>query len=170
MLCVTISTDLHRQLALRPQIDQVGAQRFRGQHVERAERFVHQQQVGMHHQRARQADALAHAAGQLLRIGAFETAQADQVDRLLGAFSALVARHAARLQTQLHILLHGQPGKQRETLEHHRHAFGGSHHRLIAPQHLAGGRRQQAGDDAQQGRLAGARAAEQCRRSRLRAG
>ena len=34
-------------------------------------------------------------------------------------------------------------------------------HRLAAPQHLAGGRRQQAGDDAQQRRLAGAGAAEQ---------
>ena len=58
---------LHRQLAVGPQVDQVGAQRLGGQHVQRAERLVHQQQVGVHHQRARQPDALAHAAGEFLR-------------------------------------------------------------------------------------------------------
>ncbi len=72
---------LHRQLALHPQIDQVGAQRLRRQHVQRAERLVHQQQIRMHHQRPRQPDALAHAARQFLRIGVLEPAQADHVDR-----------------------------------------------------------------------------------------
>ena len=58
---------LDRQPALDPEIDQVGAQRLGGQHVERRKRLVHQQQVGMHHQRAGEADALAHAARQFLR-------------------------------------------------------------------------------------------------------
>ena len=51
-----------RQFAFRPQVDQVGAQVLRGQHVERAERLVHQQQIGMHDQGTGEADALAHAA------------------------------------------------------------------------------------------------------------
>jgi hypothetical protein len=51
-----------RQPAFDPEIDQVGAQRLGGQDVERGKRLVHQQQVGMHHQRAGEADALTHAA------------------------------------------------------------------------------------------------------------
>ena len=38
--------------------------------VERAERLVEQDQPRLQHQRARDADALAHAAGELRRIGA----------------------------------------------------------------------------------------------------
>ena len=34
----------------------------------------------MHDQCAREADALAHAAGELARVGGFEAVQADQVD------------------------------------------------------------------------------------------
>src|SRR5580692_8980649 len=57
MLCVTI------------RIERIGAQGLGGQHVQRGEGFVHQQDGGLHDQRASQADPLAHAAGKLLRIG-----------------------------------------------------------------------------------------------------
>jgi hypothetical protein len=93
---------------------------------------------------------LAHAAGQLLRIGALEAAQTDQVDCILGSPLAFDARDAACLQTQLDVFLHREPGEQRETLEHHCDTLGRPQHRPIPPQHLAGGRRQQAGHDAQQ--------------------
>ena len=56
---------LDRQPAFAPEIEQVGAQRLRGQHVERRKRLVHQQEVRMHDQRPGKADALAHAAGQV---------------------------------------------------------------------------------------------------------
>ncbi len=80
ILCVTSGDRRDRQAPLDPQIEQVGAQGLGGQHVERRERLVHQQHRRMHHQRAREADPLAHAARQLLRIGALEAVEADQVD------------------------------------------------------------------------------------------
>ena len=49
---------------------------------------------GMHDQRAREADALAHAARQLARIGGLEAVEADQVDRRERALADLRARHA----------------------------------------------------------------------------
>ncbi len=54
---------LDRQLAFAPEFEEVGSQRFRGQHVERGERLVHQENIGMYDKRAGKADALAHAAG-----------------------------------------------------------------------------------------------------------
>src|SRR6476661_4440796 len=65
MLCVT------------SRIEEIGAQRLGGQHVECREGLVHQQQARMHDQRPREADALAHAARQLLRIGALVAVEAD---------------------------------------------------------------------------------------------
>jgi hypothetical protein len=49
--------------SLTPQVQKVRAQCLGGEHIERAERLVHQQDVRVHHQRAGEADALAHAAG-----------------------------------------------------------------------------------------------------------
>ena len=110
---------LDRQLAFAPQFEKVGAQRLRGEHVERRERLVHQQNVGMHHQRAGKADALAHAAGQFARIGGFVTVEPDQVDRRQRPLADLRFGQAERLEAELHVFQHGQPGKQRERLEHH---------------------------------------------------
>ncbi len=115
----------------------------------------------MHHQRAGEANALAHAAGQFLRIGAFEPAEANQVDRLFGAAFAFAAVDTAGFQAELHVFLHGQPGKQREALKHHRDAFRWAKDGPITPEDLARGRGQQAGDNAPQRRLAGPGTAEQ---------
>ncbi len=60
---------LGRYSPLDPQILQVAAQRFGGQDVERGERLVEQQDIGIDHERAGEADALAHAARQFLGIG-----------------------------------------------------------------------------------------------------
>ncbi len=105
---------LDRQPALDPEIDQVGTQRLGGEHVECRERLVHQQQVGVHHQRARKADALAHAARQFLGEGGLEAVEADQVDRRQCALAALGGIDAERFQPKLDILQHRQPGKQCE--------------------------------------------------------
>ena len=62
--CVTITTVLRvprddfQQLVL-----QIGAR----QRIERAEGLVHQQHLGLHRERAGDADALLHAAGDLVR-------------------------------------------------------------------------------------------------------
>ncbi len=95
----------------------------------------------MHDERAREAHALAHAAGQLLRIGVLETVETDEIDRRERALAPLGRRHASRLEPDLHILEHGEPGKQREGLEHHGDAFGAADDRRAAEGDAAGGRR-----------------------------
>ena len=120
MLCVTSSDRGDRHSPLVPQVEQVGAQGLGGQHVQRRERLVHQQHGRMHDQRARQAHALAHAAGELLRIGAFVAVEPDQIDGRQRPLVAFGRRDALRLQPDLDVLQHREPGEQREGLEHHR--------------------------------------------------
>ena len=48
--------------------------------VQRTERLVQQDQARLHHQRAGDAHALPHAAGQLRRVGACELPQAHEAD------------------------------------------------------------------------------------------
>jgi len=55
--------------------------------VERAERLVHQHDLGVVGEHAGNRDALLHAAGQLMRIGVGETLQADQLDETIGTVS-----------------------------------------------------------------------------------
>ncbi len=104
----------------------------------------------MHDQGAGEADALAHAAGEFLWIGALVAAEADQVDRLLGPLLPLGPRHALRLEAEFDVFLHGEPGKQREALEHHSHTLRRAGDKGATPAHLAGGREQQARDDPQE--------------------
>ena len=51
-----------------------------GERVDRAERLVHQQHVGLADQRARDADALLHAAGELIGIIVLVAVEPDQTD------------------------------------------------------------------------------------------
>ena len=151
-----------RHAAFAPEVEKVGAQRFGGEHVERGERLVHQQQLGIDHQRAREADALAHAARQLLRVGVFEPVEADQVDGGQRPLAALLRRHALRFQPQLDVLLDREPGEQREALEHHGKSVGGAFDRLAVDCRLRRSLgRHQPRDDAQKRGLARAGAAQQ---------
>ena len=115
-----------RHPPFRPEIEKIGAQGLRGQHVERRKRLVHQQNLRLHDERAGKADALAHAAGKLLGIGRFETVEADDVDRCERALARFGGRCAMGAQADLDIVEHGQPGKQRKALEHHRDAVVGA--------------------------------------------
>ncbi len=143
-----------------PQLRQVVAQCLGGQDVELRKRFVEQQDVGIDDEGAGKADALPHAARQLLGIGVFEAVEADQADRLDRAPAPLGGGDALRLETQLDIPKHGQPGKQRKALKHHRQALHRVGDRLAAILDPAFARCDQAGEAAQEGRFAGAGFAE----------
>ena len=93
--------------------------------------------LGCDDERAREADALAHAAGKLLRIGVLEAVEADEVDRRQRAPARVRLAHALGAQAELHIVEHGEPGKQREALEHHGDAVGRAVDRLAAIEHVA---------------------------------
>ena len=150
-----------RQLALHPQVHEVGAQGLGGQHVEGGEWLVHQQQLGMHHQAPGEAHPLAHAAGQLLGIGVLEAVQADQVDGLEGALAPLRRGDAQGLEPDLHVFQHGQPGEQGEALEHHGHPLWRTVDGLALPGDVPAPGPGEACDDPQQGGLAGAGAAQE---------
>ena len=144
-----------------PQVENVVAQGFAGQDVQRRECFIHQQHVRVRHQGARNADALAHAAGEFARQRATKPGKADQFQHRIGALFTLVGGDSLRLEPELDILLHRQPRKQRERLEHHCHAGGGPLHVPTAVDGSTGIGRNQTRHDAQQGRLAGAGLAQQ---------
>ena len=152
---------LDRHATLDPEVEEIGTQRLGGEHVERGERLVHQQDLGVDDERAGEADALAHAAGQLLRIGRFVAVEADEVDRLERALARLLLRHALRAEPDLDVGEHGQPREQREGLEHHGQPVHRAPHRRVLVGDTTLAREGQAGDDAQQRRLPAARTSQQ---------
>src|SRR5207237_5504928 len=68
--------------------------------VERAERLVEQQDLGIIGERTRNGAALLHAAGQLLRPVVLEAVQPNLLDETVGDRVALVFRHAAFAQAE----------------------------------------------------------------------
>jgi hypothetical protein len=132
--------------------------------VERAQRLVHQQDARVEHDRPRDRHALLLAAGELLRIAAFVTAQLHEVEHALHLRPPRRAADAALLQGEADILGHRQMREQRVALEHHADVAaigwqGGD--RLRVDEDLAGARPLEPGDQHQRGRLAGAGGAEE---------
>ncbi len=135
-----------------PHVQQVSAQGFCGEHVQRGKRFVHQQHVRIDDQRARHAHTLTHASGQLFGISALETVQADQIDGRQCALATYRGGHTLRFEADFDVFQHCQPGKQRKALEHHAHRHR-TPLRTTREIHLTLGGHHQPGDGAQQGRL-----------------
>src|SRR5882757_3087955 len=69
---------LDGHLPLAPEVEKIVAQRLGGQDIERRERLVHQQDVGMNHQRAGEPYTLPHTAGEFARIGGLEAIEANE--------------------------------------------------------------------------------------------
>ena len=129
-------------------------QDFAGLRVERGERFVHQQNRRVDRQRAHEADALLHAAGELVGIMLLEAGQADEVEIMRDALLDMRGRRAGHGETEGGVVINGFPGQQAEVLEHHGHAFGRAGDRVAVDQQSAVADVGQAGNAAQQRRLA----------------
>ena len=71
-------------------------------------------------ERAREPDPLLHPAGELARIGFFETVEADLIYVYARDSFAFCGTDAARFETHFDIGLDRQPRQQRERLEHQR--------------------------------------------------
>ncbi len=134
--------------------------------VEVGERFVEQDQFGARRQRAGQRDTLLLAAGKLVRILVALAVQADRGEQLADAQAGLGCRQAA--QPEGDVFVDGEVREQRVILEDHadapllrRQALAGTADHGAAQADLAAGDLLEAGDAAQQGRLAAARGAEQ---------
>ena len=103
-----------------PQVDHLRAQVLGGEDIERAERLVHAQHFGLRDQRPREADALAHAARQLLRIRVLVAGQADELERPVDFFLFLSRVETTLDEADLHVFLHREPWIEGEALEHDR--------------------------------------------------
>jgi hypothetical protein len=132
--------------------------------VERRQRLVQQQQPGRGGERARQRDALLLAARELRREAAAAARQAHQAEQLVDARGDPGPSLAPVHQAIRHVLRHRQVGEQRIRLEHDPVvASRRRRHRDVPPglHDAPGALRLQPGDDAQQGRLAAARRAQE---------
>ena len=78
----------HRLADLVVQPDDLVLHVAADQRVERGERLVEQQHVGVAGERPGQADALLHAAGELVGVGVLVAGEADQLDHLAGPLDA----------------------------------------------------------------------------------
>src|SRR3954452_19736579 len=111
--------------------------------VERTERLVHQQDLGVAGERPGEGRPLAHPARELVRLAPREGRQLDHVEELGHMRAAVRLRDLLELQRQLDVLLDGQPREQRRLLEHER--------RLAGPMDGATRRGLEAGDEVEQG-------------------
>jgi hypothetical protein len=87
--------------------------------VERAERFVHEQDIGIVRQAAGQSHALLHPSAQLVRALLLPASEADELQRLHRLLPPLLLGYALDLQAVFRIFQHRAVGKQGELLEHH---------------------------------------------------
>jgi hypothetical protein len=87
--------------------------------VERPERLVHQEELGLDHERPGDRGALLHAARELPWVVAGEVAELDEVEHLARAPLTLARGHAEDFQRQLHVRLDRSPVEQHRGLEDH---------------------------------------------------
>jgi hypothetical protein len=154
-----VRDEQHREAHVVPQAQQLLLHLAPRERIERGEGLVHQQDVGLHGQRARDGDALLHAAGEHVRVGVGELGEADLVDhgaRALPGLAGAVARAGAHREQ--HVLPHRLPRQQLvELLEHHHAVRAGAGDRPAVHPHLAFGRRHEPGHALEQRGLAAAR-------------
>ena len=125
-----------RHFLAEPELEQFIAQVFRGEHVERRERLIHEQDFGLDHQGAREADALFHASGKLFRVSALEAIQANGIENAQCAFVTLHGGHSASFERSFDVVEYGQPGEQSKTLKDDGHARVLRRNGLPMPQDL----------------------------------
>ena len=142
-----------REPLLAPQPLDLVVQEVACHRVERAERLVHEQDVGALRQRAGELYALAHPTRQLVGELALEPFEVDDLQQLVHARPALCLRHPLELERELDVALRGEPREERRLLEHE----------CRAAVHLdrAGGGGVEAGDEVQQRALAAPGRAQQ---------
>ena len=135
------------------------------QRIERTEGLVHQQDVCIGRERAGEADALLHTAGEVMRIGVFVALQADPLDPPRRAVGAFALGKALKRQAVTDVVHHGPVREQRKALEHHADLVASEllqrcgverEHVLAVHADFAFGRVDETVDMADQGGLAGA--------------
>ena len=155
---VQIVRDENCRLAhARRQLQKLVLQLAAYERVQSGKGFVHQQNVRVRRKRARQTDALLHAARQLRRATVAETFQRHLRDDSVRRLSSRARFFAAQLQSEGDVLAHGAVRQQRHILKNHSDfraaqfaQFLRAHfrHRAPADKHFAVGRFNEAVDVA----------------------
>src|SRR5947207_8165183 len=122
--------------------------------IERAERFVHQQHIGIEHITPRDGDPLLHSAGKLVRECRLVSLKAHQLDMTANAGAPLLRLDTGRAQSKIDVLDDGLPRKQRKLLEHDRAIGARSGNRLSSHGDRSRRRKFQARGHSQARRLA----------------
>ena len=128
--------------------------------VERAERLVHEQHVGVAGQRAGEADALLHAAGELVDGVVLEVRQPDQGQVVPRPGPALGPRHPLELEPELGVLDHVEPREQGVLLEDDAPVPARTGDRRAPVQNRSRGGGEEARDDVEKRGLAAAGSSE----------
>src|SRR5215472_2013580 len=142
--------------ALLPDAHQLGLHDLAGLRVERRERLVHEENIRIDRKRAREVDALAHAAGELARMVALEAFEPDQLQQFERAAAGRRIGAACDLRPDHRVVEHGAPRQQVVGLEYEAAVTARPRHRLAVDQDPPRRRRLEAGDDAQKSGLAAA--------------
>ena len=145
---------------LGPESQELGPKVLGGEHVKGGEGLVHQECIGLDHQRTGESHPLTHTPRELLGEGGLEAIESDTVDGGFGSLFTLSGADALGLQPELDVLGHRQPGEQGEALKDHGHPWIRSVEWHAPVGHHPRGGGNEPGDAAQQRALARTRASE----------
>src|SRR5438093_4469432 len=112
-----MSDEQHRLAVGTPELEQQVAHDLPRLRIERAKRLIHQEDLGVADENLRQADALALATREHVRIALREAGKANAYEPRLCPLARVALRHAGGLEPDRHVLDCGLPGKQRIGLE-----------------------------------------------------
>ena len=114
-----VGDEQHGEVQFLPDAGDQRQDLLRGLRIERRRRLVAEQHAGMAGERARNADALLLAAGNLGWVAIALLGEPDQFEQFIDARIDLASRQAGDLQRQRDVLSRRAPRQQREMLEHH---------------------------------------------------
>ena len=143
-----------RLAGVPPQLQDQRLHLLQRQRVQRPQRLVHQNELRVVGQAARQGDTLLHAPRELVDRLVPETLQADGIEQVLHPGGGLAGGHTAHLRAEADVLGDVQPLEQRPLLKHHPALRSGSGDLMRAERRLPTGRGEEAGEDVEQGGLA----------------
>jgi len=101
-----------------PELEKFAAEVFGCEDVECGEGLVHEEDFRFDDESSREADALAHTAGEFLWVGGLEAIKADRVDDLHAAFAAFGCLHATGFEGCFDVFEDREPGEEGEALKH----------------------------------------------------
>src|SRR3989442_5535147 len=155
-----VSDQKHRSAAGLPKTEHFVLHAHAGEGIQRAERLVQEEDLGMVNQRPGQSHALGHAARQMVGVGVGEGFQADQPHEIVHLLTLTVVQTAGD-EAGLEVAANGEPGEKVWVLKHQTALGAGASDGLSADPELTRVGRVQAGDEAKEGGFAAAAGADQ---------